>query len=67
LCSEAAPAYEMFMRFRVREGLDMSSSGRYLRMEHLTRLEQKALRNGFSVIEDMQLALRSRFRADFLR
>lgn len=67
LCREAAPAYEMFMRFRVREGLATQSSGRYLRMDTLSRLEQKSLRNGFSVIEDMQLALRSRFRADFLR
>jgi CBS domain-containing protein len=67
LCKEAAPAYEMFMRFRVREGLETESSGRYIRMKTLTRLEQKSLRNGFSVIEDMQLALRSRFRADFLR
>ena len=67
LCKEAAAAYEMFMRFRVREGLEMRSSGRYLRMQALSRLEQKSLRNGFSVIEDMQLALRSRFRADFIR
>lgn len=67
VCREAALAYEMFLRFRVREGLQTRSSGRYLRMEQLSRLEQKSLRNGFSVIEDLQLALRSRFRADFMR
>jgi CBS domain-containing protein len=67
LCDEAADAYEMFIRFRVEEGLRCRTSGRFIEVDRLSKLERQSLRNAFRITEDLQLSLRQRYRTDFLR
>ena len=64
---EAAMAYEILMRIRAMEGLERGSSGRYVHIKELNKLERQTLRNTFSVVKDVQLMLTSRYRIDFLR
>jgi CBS domain-containing protein len=67
LASEAGMAYEILMRIRALEGLRRGSSGRYVHVKELNKLERQTLRNTFSVVKDVQLMLTSRYRTDFLR
>ncbi len=67
LSGEAAMAYEILMRIRAMEGLARGSSGRYVHIKELNKLERQTLRNTFSVVKDVQLMLTSRYRIDFLR
>lgn len=67
LAGEAAMAYEILMRIRAIEGLRRGTSGRYVHIKELNKLERQTLRNTFSVIKDVQLMLTSRYRLDFLR
>jgi CBS domain-containing protein len=67
LAGEAAMAYEILMRIRAIEGLTRGTSGRYVHIKELNKLERQTLRNTFSVVKDVQLMLTSRYRTDFLR
>ena len=67
LSEEAAMAYEILMRIRAMEGLARGTSGRYVHIKELNKLERQTLRNTFSVVKDVQLMLTSRYRIDFLR
>lgn len=67
LSEEAAMAYEILMRIRAMEGLGRGTSGRYVHIKELNKLERQTLRNTFSVVKDVQLMLTSRYRIDFLR
>ncbi|MFW2389020.1 MAG: DUF294 nucleotidyltransferase-like domain-containing protein [Polyangiales bacterium] len=67
LGSEAGMAYEILMRIRALEGLGRGTSGRYVHIKELNKLERQTLRNTFSVVKDVQLMLSSRYRTDFLR
>ena len=67
LAGEAAMAYEILMRIRAIEGLKRGSSGRYVHIKELNKLERQTLRNTFSVVKDVQLMLTQRYRIDFLR
>ena len=67
LASEAGMAYEILMRIRALEGLTLGTSGRYVHIKNLNKLERQTLRNTFSVVKDVQLMLTSRYRTDFLR
>jgi CBS domain-containing protein len=67
LSGEAAMAYEILMRIRSLEGLEKGTSGRYVHIKELNKLERQTLRNTFSVVKDVQLMLTSRYRTDFLR
>ncbi|MGB5311918.1 MAG: DUF294 nucleotidyltransferase-like domain-containing protein [Polyangiales bacterium] len=67
LAGEAAMAYEILMRIRAIEGLSRGSSGRYVHIKELNKLERQTLRNTFSVVKDVQLMLTSRYKIDFLR
>jgi CBS domain-containing protein len=67
LAGEAAMAYEILMRIRALEGLKRGSSGRYVHIDELNKLERQTLRNTFSVVKDVQLMLTSRYRTDFIR
>jgi CBS domain-containing protein len=67
LSGEAAMAYEILMRIRAIEGLKRGTSGRYVHLKELNKLERQTLRNTFSVVKDVQLMLTSRYRIDFLR
>ena len=67
LADEAAMAYEILMRIRALEGLNRGTSGRYVHIKELNKLERQTLRNTFSVVKDVQLMLTSRYRTDFMR
>lgn len=67
LAGEAAMAYEILMRIRAIEGLTRGTSGRYVHIKELNKLERQTLRNTFSVVKDVQLMLTTRYRIDFLR
>jgi len=67
LAGEAGMAYEILMRIRALEGLNRGTSGRYVHIKELNKLERQTLRNTFSVVKDVQLMLTSRYRTDFLR
>ncbi len=67
LSGEAAMAYETLMRIRALEGLERGTSGRYVHIDELNKLERQTLRSTFSVVKDVQLMLTSRYRTDFIR
>ena len=67
LSGEAGMAYEILMRIRALEGLNRGSSGRYVHIKELNKIERQTLRSTFSVVKDVQLMLTSRYRIDFLR
>ncbi|NNE19377.1 MAG: CBS domain-containing protein [Myxococcales bacterium] len=67
LAGEAGMAYEILMRIRALEGLNRGTSGRYVHIKELNKLERQTVRNTFSVVKDVQLMLTSRYRTDFLR
>ncbi|TCD48332.1 DUF294 nucleotidyltransferase-like domain-containing protein [Chlorobium sp. N1] len=67
LCREAAAAYEFLMKLRARNGLEHSSTGRYIKPESLNKLERQMLRNVFSTIEQIQQTLNLRFQLDYFR
>lgn len=67
LAGEAGMAYEILMRIRALEGLNRGSSGRYVHIKELNKIERQTLRSTFSVVKDVQLMLTSRYRIDFLR
>ena len=67
LSSEAGMAYEILMRIRALEGLSRGTSGRYVHIKELNKLERQTIRNTFSVVKDVQLMLTSRYRTDLMR
>jgi CBS domain-containing protein len=67
LCHEGAMAYEILLRCRALAGLRNKSSGRYVDVRRMTKLERQSLRNTFAVIKDLQHALASRYRTDYFR
>ena len=67
LMEEAAMAYELLMRFRARSGLDAGTSGRFVAIQQLNKLERQSLRSTFEVISDLQRVLSSRYKTDLLR
>ena len=67
LSGEAGMAYEILMRIRALEGLSRGTSGRYVHIKELNKLERQTVRNTFSVVKDVQLMLTSRYRTDFIR
>jgi CBS domain-containing protein len=66
LSGEAGMAYEILMRIRALEGLSRGTSGRYVHIKELNKLERQTVRNTFSVVKDVQLMLTSRYRTDFI-
>lgn len=67
LATEAGMAYQILMRSRAVEGLTRGNSGRYVHIKELNKLERQTLRSTFSVVEDVQLMLKSRYRLDLMR
>ncbi len=67
LSAEAAMAYDILMRIRAEEGFRNGNSGRYVNIKRLNKLERQSLRNTFSVVEDLQRKLASRYRTEMLR
>lgn len=66
LAGEASMAYEMLMRIRAQEGFRTNTSGRYVDIDKLNKLERQSLRNTFTVVEDLQRKLASRYRTEVL-
>lgn len=67
LAEAAGTSYEILMRLRAKEGLRHGTSGRYVHIDELSKLERQTLRNTFDVVQDVQRMLRSRYRLDFIR
>jgi CBS domain-containing protein len=67
VCHDAAQAYEVLMRIRAREGFEHSHSGRYIDIKALNKLDRQTLRNIFTIIEEVQSMLRSRFQLNYMR
>lgn len=67
LAEEAAMAYEILARMRAQEGLRTGTSGRYIEIDRLNKLQRRTLRNTFAVIHDVQRALSSRYRLEMFR
>ncbi|ABB23871.1 DUF294 nucleotidyltransferase-like domain-containing protein [Pelodictyon luteolum] len=67
LCLEAAAAYEFLMKLRALNGLEHSSSGRYIKPESLNKLDRQMLRNVFTTIGEIQQTLNLRFQLDYIR
>lgn len=64
LCSEAAMAYAILLRTRAEEGFRTQTSGRYVEIDRLNKLERQSLRNVFSVVQELQRRLSVRFPTD---
>ncbi|KZK74251.1 MAG: hypothetical protein A3K90_04880 [Pelodictyon luteolum] len=67
LSLEAAAAYEFLMKLRALNGLEHSSSGRYIKPESLNKLDRQMLRNVFTTIGEIQQTLNLRFQLDYIR
>lgn len=67
LAHEAGHAYEILLRMRAKEGLRTDSSGRFLDIKSLSKLERQTLRNTFTIVEDVQRLVSTRFQTDYLR
>lgn len=67
LCSEAAMAYSILLRARTEEGFRTASSGRYVDIQQLNKLERQSLRNAFSVVGELQRRLSMRYSTDQIR
>ena len=63
---EAARAFEIFMRFRVMEGLKMGHSGRFIHPEALGKLQRQLLKNAFVPINEIQQLIKVRFQVELL-
>ena len=57
-CSYAAKA---LLKFRVRQGLLHGDSGRYIRLEELSKEEKMKLKRSFKVLKNLQELLEIRF------
>lgn len=64
LCSNAATAYQILLRFRVINGLRTGTSGQFLRPSDANRIERQIIRTTFDAIEELQKVLRVRYRLD---
>ncbi len=62
LLKEAQQAYGLLMKYRVREGLAKASSGRFIEISELNKLEKQILKNAFQPIKELQDMLEVRFK-----
>ena len=67
LYEAAAEAYEILIRYRTLQGLKNKDSGRYFKIEELSKMERLNLRNSFQPIRELQNLLSVRFQVSFLR
>jgi CBS domain-containing protein len=61
LYDEAAMAYEMLIRYRALNGFATQSSGRYLDLGKLNKIEKQTLKSAFRTIDDLQSLIKNRF------
>jgi CBS domain-containing protein len=67
LFQAAADAYEMLIRYRTLQGLKNKNSGRFFKIEELSKMERLNLRNCFRPIQEIQTLLGTRFQLSYLR
>ncbi len=66
LCSNAATAYQILLRFRAVNGLQTGTSGQFLRPGGINKVERQMLRAAFDTIAEVQNVLRVRYHLDSL-
>jgi len=62
----AIESFSVYLRFRTMQGLKHGDSGRYIKLEELTKLEKQLLKNTFFAIEEVQKILKAQFKLDNL-
>ncbi len=62
---QAAESYEYLMRFRAQHGFKHNSSGRYIRIDELNKLDRQILRNTFEPIDRLQKMLEVRYQLSY--
>jgi CBS domain-containing protein len=62
----AIESFSVYLRFRTMQGLKHGDTGRYIKLEELTKLEKQLLKNTFSAIEEVQKILKAQFKLDNL-
>jgi CBS domain-containing protein len=67
LFEAAAEAYEILIRYRTLQGLKNRNSGRFFKIEELSKMERLNLRNSFRPIRELQTLLTVRFQVSYLR
>lgn len=67
LMLDAAEGYWLLMELRGRFGIRNQSSGRYIDINSLSKLQRQSLRQVFSTIDELQKVLRVRFQTSLLR
>lgn len=67
LYEEAAQAYGILMRFRVRSGLEHQDSGRYVPIEELSKFDKQRLRNAFEPVHDLQKLLEVKYQLSYFQ
>lgn len=67
LFQEAKEAVAWLLKVRTLFGLENNDSGRYIKIDTLTRWQRRNLRQTFKLISKLQQMVNTRFRLDFLR
>ncbi len=64
---ELADSFEIFMKFKAKEGLKNHTSGKFIKIDELNKLDRLVLRQSFSPIDDIQKLLSIRFNTSSLK
>ncbi len=67
LYEECAQAYEILMKIRTKYGLKSGSSGRFVNVESMNKLEKQMLKSAFLPIKEIQRLLAVRFQLAYFR
>ncbi|MDT8415733.1 MAG: DUF294 nucleotidyltransferase-like domain-containing protein [Flavobacteriaceae bacterium] len=62
LYQECIEAFRVFLHYRTKQGLANKDSGRFIKLENLTKMDRVILKNSFSAISDIQEVLKIRFK-----
>lgn len=62
LLEEAGEAFSYLLNFRFKAGFDNADSGRYINPGSLSKLQRQKLKKIFSIISDLQLLIKVRFK-----
>ena len=67
LYEECAQAYEVLMKIRTKYGLKSGSSGRFVKVDSMNKLEKQMLKSAFLPIKEIQQLLEVRFQLAYFR
>jgi len=65
LFEDAAQAFELILRFRVNHAISSESSGRYIRIQDMGKLEKSLLKSTFAPLKELQELIEIRFKTEF--